>query len=151
MRKIAILNFKVTIIPNLRLWLYLLQVFEVDRYRDQIDKESKLITGFKGISERTGATILLVSQKNKAGFTTRGLQTIKGSVDLVYLADVVMFLESEKETPGHKDQDEENVIATFGGEGIENIDLVIDKNRYNAPTKIKMKFNGRYSEFTEAT
>jgi len=60
-----------------------------------------------------------------------------------------MFLESEKETPGHKDQDEENVIVTFGGEEVENIDLIIDKNRYNAPTKIKMKFNGKYSEFTE--
>ncbi|GAI79800.1 unnamed protein product, partial [marine sediment metagenome] len=41
----------------------------------------------------TGATILLVSQKNKAGFLHSGLQTIKGSVDIVYLADVVMFLE----------------------------------------------------------
>ncbi|GAJ18538.1 unnamed protein product, partial [marine sediment metagenome] len=37
-----------------------LQVFDVPNYRDQIDKESKLVTGFKGISERTGATILLV-------------------------------------------------------------------------------------------
>jgi replicative DNA helicase len=74
-----------------------LQVFNAGDYKDQIDKEGKLITGFKGISERTGATIILISQKNKAGFTSRGLQTIKGSVDIVYLADVVMFLETPRE------------------------------------------------------
>lgn len=119
-----------------------LQVFNVDIYRDQIDKESKLINAFKGISERTGATILLVSQKNKAGFTTSGLQTIKGSVDIVYLADVVMFLESEKE-------DKDQTIEAFRANKLKTIYLVIDKNRYNAPTKIKMEFDGRYSEFTE--
>jgi len=120
-----------------------LQVFNAGEYKDQVDKESKLITGFKGISERTGATILLISQKNKAGFTSKGLQTIKGSVDIVYLADVVMFLEGEKE--------QTEVIADFDeqGEGVKKIDLVITKNRYNAPSKIKLDFDGQYSTFTE--
>ena len=120
-----------------------LQVFDVPTYRDQVDRESKLITGFKGISERTGATILLVSQKNKAGYLHSGLQTIKGSVDIVYLADVVMFLEGEKEK---KNQ----TIEDFEANEPRTIYLKIDKNRYNAPTKIKMEFNGEYSEFTEA-
>lgn len=124
-----------------------LQVFNAGEYRDQIDKEGKLITGFKGISERTGAIIVLISQKNKAGFTSRGLQTIKGSVDIVYLADVVMFLESEQENDNGKNLD--NIIATFGGQALKKIDLVIDKNRYNAPSKIKLDFNGEYSSFTE--
>ncbi len=123
-----------------------LQVFNAGDYKDQIDKEGKLITGFKGISERTGATIILISQKNKAGFTSKGLQTIKGSVDIVYLADVVMFLESEKEK---QDEELDNVIADFGGQGVKKIDLVIDKNRYNAPSKIKLDFNGEYSSFTD--
>ena len=123
-----------------------LQVFNAGDYRDQIDKEGKLITGFKGISERTGATIILISQKNKAGFTSKGLQTIKGSVDIVYLADVVMFLEGEKEK---QDEGLDNVIADFGGQVLKKIDLVIDKNRYNAPSKIKLAFNGEYSSFTE--
>ena len=124
-----------------------LQVFNAgENYKDQIDKEGKLITGFKGISERTGATIVLISQKNKAGFTSRGLQTIKGSVDIVYLADVVMFLEGEKEKGNGKELD--NIIATFGGQEIKKIDLVIDKNRYNAPCKIELDFNGEYSSFT---
>ena len=119
-----------------------LQVFNAgDNYKDQIDKEGKLITGFKGISERTGATIILISQKNKAGFTSRGLQTIKGSVDIVYLADVVMFLESDEE------KKKDNIIATFGGQELKKIDLVIDKNRYNAPCRIELNFNGEYSSF----
>jgi len=126
-----------------------LQVFNAgENYKDQIDKEGKLITGFKGISERTGATIILISQKNKAGFTSRGLQTIKGSVDIVYLADVVMFLESDEEKK-KDDGDLDNIIANFGGQVLKKIDLVIDKNRYNAPCKIELDFNGEYSSFTE--
>lgn len=115
-----------------------LQVFNVDGYKDQIDKEGKLITGFKGISERTGATILLIAQKNKAGMTYKGgLQTIKGSVDIVYLADVVMFLESEGE--GEREID--------GHKTTKDITLLIEKNRYNAPSKLNLKFNGKYSDF----
>lgn len=128
-----------------------LQVFNAgDNYRDQIDKEGKLITGFKDISERTGATIILISQKNKAGFSSRGLQTIKGSVDIVYLADLVMFLESEDEKKKSDASGElDNIIADMGGQITKPIDLIIDKNRYNAPTKIKLDFNGEYSSFTE--
>ena len=127
-----------------------LQVFNAgENYKDQIDKEGKLITGFKGISERTGATIILISQKNKAGFTSRGLQTIKGSVDIVYLADVVMFLESDEEKKtNNNSQDLDFVIASFGGQQLKRIDLVIDKNRYNAPCTIQLEFNGEYSSFT---
>ena len=128
-----------------------LQVFDAGSYTDQIDKESGLINGFKGISERTGAVILLISQKNKAGFTSKGLQTIKGSVDIVYLADVVMFLESESETQEYKEQDEQidTIIATFGSREVKPIDLLIAKNRYNPPCKIKMEFSGEHSEFIE--
>ena len=127
-----------------------LQVFNAgDNYKDQIDREGKLITGFKGITERTGATIVLISQKNKAGFTSRGLQTIKGSVDIVYLADVVMFLESDEEKKNKDNgKDLDSIIATFGGQEIKKIDLVIDKNRYNAPCTIQLDFNGEYSSFT---
>lgn len=122
-----------------------LQVFPADNYKDQIDKEGILINGFKGISERTGATILLISQKNKAGFTQKGgLQSIKGSVDIVYLADVVMFLEDPQ--AGELD----DLIASEWGSGeARAIDLILAKNRYNAPGKIELQFNGRFSEFTE--
>ena len=127
-----------------------LQVFNAGDYKDQIDKESKLITNFEGISKRTGAVILLISQKNKAGFTSKGLQTIKGSVDIVYLADVVMFLESEDETTKEQDEQINNIIEVFGGGVVKHPDLLIAKGRYNPPTKIKMEFNGEYSKFIEA-
>lgn len=127
-----------------------LQVFNAgEDYKDQIDKEGKLITGFKGISEQTGATIILISQKNKAGFTSRGLQTIKGSVDIVYLADVVIFLESDEEKKSQNNNKEaDSIIANFGGQVLKRIDLVIEKNRYNAPCTIPLDFNGEYSSFT---
>jgi len=117
-----------------------LQVFQAGEYRDQLDKENKLITNFKGISERTGATIILISQKNKAGFSGRGkLEEIKGSVDIVYLADLVMFLQENKET-------EEQLFSN--PELSRDIDLLIVKNRYNAPTKIPFDFDGASGSFT---
>jgi replicative DNA helicase len=124
-----------------------LQVFNAGEYRDQIDKENKLITGFKGVSERTGAVILLISQKNKAGFeTTGGLQAIKGSVDIVYLADVVMFLEPkvEKKSKGCYSEIDESDSGD-----VKEVFLNIAKNRYNAPKKICFEFNGAYSQFKE--
>ena len=129
-----------------------LQVFNIDsgEYNDQIDKEGRLIQGFKGISERTKATIILISQKNKAGFQNTGLQTIKGSVDIVYLADVVMLLESEQDKKDRgKAGDYDKLIEHFKDNTPQTIYLVIDKNRYNAPTAIKLEFNGQYSNFTE--
>lgn len=138
-----------------------LQVFNIDsgEYNDQIDKEGRLIQGFKGISERTKATIILISQKNKAGFQNTGLQTIKGSVDIVYLADVVMLLESEQDREQakqkgkggeHKPDYYERLIEHFKDNTPQPIYLVIEKNRYNAPTAIKYMFNREYSTFDEA-
>jgi len=56
-----------------------------------------------------------------------------------------MFLEGEKEK-----EDKNLIIESFRVNEPRTIYLKIDKNRYNAPTKIKMEFNGEYSEFTEA-
>jgi replicative DNA helicase len=70
-------------------------------------------------------------------------------VDIVYLADVVMFLESDEEKKSQDNGKElDSIIATFGGQVLKRIDLVIDKNRYNAPCKIELDFNGEYSSFT---
>ncbi len=120
-----------------------LQVFNIDNYRDQIDKEGKLITGFKEVSEKTGATILLISQKNKAGLENSELKDIKGSVDIIYLADLVMLLENEK-----KKKEEGNTIPEQEGK-LKKIDLVISKNRYSTNCRIKLDFNGEHSNFEE--
>jgi replicative DNA helicase len=122
-----------------------LQVFSVEG-SDQIDRENKLINGFKGISERTGATTLLISQKNKAGIQSKGLHTIKGSVDIIYLADVVMELWSEEEKDTPEIEIAQNIL---GGDKLTPIDLIISKNRYNAPTKITLDFSGAFSNFSE--
>jgi len=122
-----------------------LQVFSVEG-SDQIQRENNLINGFKGISERTGATTLLISQKNKAGIQSKGLHTIKGSVDIIYLADVVMELWSEEEKDSPELEIAQNIL---GGDKLTPIDLIISKNRYNAPTKITLDFSGAYSTFEE--
>jgi replicative DNA helicase len=115
-----------------------LQVFTLEeKVTDQIQKESKLIDGFKGVSEKTDTPILLISQKNKQGFSSSGLESIKGSVDIVYLADIVMFLESEAES---KEE------AIFNN-GYKKIKLVISKNRYNSPQSIDLVFDGKNSNF----
>ena len=115
-----------------------LQVFTLEeRVADQIQKESKLIDGFKEVSEKTDTPILLISQKNKQGFNSSGLESIKGSVDIVYLADIVMFLESENES---KDE------AIFSN-GLKKIKLVISKNRYNSPQVLNFVFDGKNSNF----
>lgn len=115
-----------------------LQVFTLEEMvADQVQKESRLIDGFKGVSEKTDTPILLISQKNKQGFSSSGLESIKGSVDIVYLADIVMFLESEGET---KEE------AIFNN-GLKKVRLVISKNRYNSPQTLDFVFDGKNSNF----
>ena len=61
-----------------------------------------------------------------------------------------MLLESEqdkKDRQGGRDYDK--LIEHFTENTPQPIYLVIDKNRYNAPTAIKLEFNGQYSTFTE--
>lgn len=118
-----------------------LQVFdyrltERELVSDQIDKENKLIDRFKGLSERTDTPILLISQKNKEGFGKSGLETVKGSVDIIYLADIVMTLEGST-----------NAKDTPTNNGSQIVELCISKNRYNAPRTLSFIFDGRYSSF----
>lgn len=125
-----------------------LQIFDAGDYKDQIDREDKLITGFKRIHEQTGAVILLLSQKNKGSFRgMAGLEAIKGSVSLTYTPEVVMFLEGKDEKNGGKELD--GFMAECEGGEVKDVDLIIAKNRHNAPGKIEMSFYGAYSEFKE--
>jgi replicative DNA helicase len=122
-----------------------LQVFdfrldERERASDQVDKESKLIDRFKEVSEKTDTTILLISQKNKQGFGSSGLETIKGSVDIVYLADIVMTLEGETEDKEAPSSDK-----------IKRVKLIINKNRYNSPKSLYFTFDGGNSTFDPAS
>lgn len=104
--------------------------------RDQIQKEQDLINGFKDININTNACVLLISQQNKASYDNAKVTSIKGSVDIIYLADVVMFVKREDE--------DENIAEAFS-DGETDIEVVIDKNRYNAPRTIKGKITAKYS------
>ncbi len=121
-----------------------LQVFPMGDYKDPMDREGRLMTGFRRLCERTGATILLISQKNKSGFENRvGLQTLKGNLDIAYLADVVMFLEAP-----HEESQEAIAARPAAVRETVPVNLTIAKNRYNAPARIPLRFNGRFGEFT---
>lgn len=88
-----------------------LQIFPVDNYRDQIDKEQNLITKFNEIQKKTGSTIVLISQTNKDSMKqskenntdSDELAAVKGSVDLVYLASLIMVLKI-REKSQHPDK-----------------------------------------------
>jgi len=124
-----------------------LQVFtgnkEMQRY-DQLSKENALINGFKDIQERTNATILLISQENKAEYNKGKVTAVKGSVDIIYLADLVMQIQGEEQDNGDNDA----VYETFG-KPAEEVKLRINKNRYGETKVVKLRFNGSTSSFTE--
>lgn len=123
-----------------------LQVFnpkyeEKEYIFDQIDKEGKLIDRFKKLSDSTNTPVLLITQLNKQAFgrdsrdKSVGMEGIKGSVDIVYLADIVMALEGGAE-------------STDSRESTEMVKLTISKNRYNAPGELTFLFDKRLSDFT---
>lgn len=120
-----------------------LQIFPLDMkaYKDQIDREQKLITGFKQVSEETGACTLLISQQNKASYNAKNATSIKGSVDIIYLADVVMLLTREAD-------EEAEEFASYINDTKPTLTLAIKKNRYNAPKSIQAQLDGRYSDIT---
>ncbi len=116
-----------------------LQLFTPSRdTRDQIDKEQDLINKFKEINTNTKASILLISQQNKASYDNAKVTSIKGSVDIIYLADVVMFVKREEEDTGE-------LAEVFNEFSNTSMELIIDKNRYNAPKTLKCSVNMQYS------
>lgn len=116
-----------------------LQLFTPSRdTRDQIDKEQDLISKFKEVNTNTRASIVLISQQNKASYNNTNATSIKGSVDIIYLADVVMFVKKQDEETGEYAE----IFNEFANNDME---LVIDKNRYNAPTTLKYSFNATFS------
>jgi len=116
-----------------------LQLFTPSRdTRDQIDKEQDLINKFKEINTNTNASILLISQQNKASYDKPSVTSIKGSVDIIYLADVVMFVKREEEDIGE-------LAEVFNEFTDTDMELEIVKNRYNAPATLKCSVDMQYS------
>lgn len=121
-----------------------LQVFNVNReqsyYADQIGKETAIINGFKDIQELTGATILLLSQENKSKVNSGEMTAVKGTSDIVYLADMVMQIVS-------KDEDTSGEIANYSTK--QEVVLKITKNRYGERKGISYEFEGKTTSFRE--
>lgn len=125
-----------------------LDSLEVGSCKSYIDKNEKLTNGLKVIIMRTGSTILSVSNFSKIDFKTGNIiENINRSGPIISLADVVMFLEDSKGNEGEMDK----IISSsfLDGREVNLVDLIIVKNRYNSPGKIRLQFNGRFSEFTE--
>jgi len=75
-----------------------------------------------------------------------------GSAGIEYTADIVMFLDTQKEKEAREQKQEQIIVEEineFNQPIVEQIDLVVVKNRYNCPTKIELEFEGRYSQFKE--
>lgn len=126
-----------------------LQIFKSDGYTDLKDKIDKLMADFKKINEKTGACILLISQKNRTGYYSKGLESLMGSAGIEYTADMVMLLDSKEEKDNRAkgvNYFEDSSVKACGDK--EPIDLSIVKNRYNTPSTITLDFCGKYSYFT---
>lgn len=75
---------------------------EANEYRDQIDKENRIINTITEIANKTGAATVLISQMSKEGIKSKnGLPSVKGSVDNIYLPHFIFLL--YEDTKAQKD------------------------------------------------
>lgn len=128
-----------------------LQIFPVDGAENLKEKIDMLMESFLRIQRATGACILLISQKNRAGYYSTGMEAFMGSASIEYQCDIAMLLESELEKKSRKKKkdDESDDLFLPGAQVTQEIDLVIKKNRINGPQVVKLVFDGAHSFFTE--
>jgi len=118
------------------------------------DKIDYLVASLEGVKDRTGAAVLAISQKNRAGYYGKGLESLMGSAQIEYTADTVLLLDSKQEQDAREarrsntDKSELDELMSYAGPE-EAIELVIAKQRYNAPGRLPLAFEGRYSQFSE--
>jgi len=121
------------------------------------DKIDYLVAAFEGVKDRTGAAVLVISQKNRAGYYGKGLETLMGSAQIEYTADAVLLLDSKQEQEarerrksGTEMMSELDEMMKYVGP-VEAIELIIAKQRYNTPGRLPLVFDGRCSEFREGS
>jgi replicative DNA helicase len=135
-----------------------LQVFPVSgkNFSNYKEKLSYLVTQFRRIQEVLNGAILLISHKEIINNYFH--KSILGSPEIEYGVDLIFILETEEEIKAIK-KEKELIIPEFefdenSGELIliqesERIDLVVAKNRFGPPGRIKYEFNGNLSKFIE--
>lgn len=129
----------------------LVNMGETYRSVDELGRQEDLLAELMALSQRTGATVLLVHELNKAGMDGLTLQGIKGTVSAVYDAATVMGLID----PDGDAKENLNNLTEYTGEdaaptGPKRLRLVVRKNRYGpANLWIPYTFDGAASRFTE--
>ena len=117
-----------------------LQIFPCDRpeLSDMKSRIDYLVAEFKAISEQYNATILLISEKNRASKGEARLDAYMGSAGIEYGVDLAMLFHEEGEEKGDVEAQEER-----------KIELKVVKNRFGPRKSMKMIFQQHLSAFYE--
>ena len=118
-----------------------LQIFpcHVPELGDMKSRLDYLVSEFKAISQQYDAVILLISEKNRAGYRSRDIGSYMGSAGIEYGVDLAMLLYEEDEEDDEKEYDD----------GEREIEVRVVKNRFGSRRKIRMRFHPEISKFTE--
>ena len=120
-----------------------LQDFNTDTSIELKAKMDKAMTNFKDIYVRTGATFLVLSQKNRSSKGGATQSSFMGSAGIEYKAEIALIIK----TP--TDEDENKVM--FADNKIESVTLKVVKNRHARPKNIHYNFEGAVSTFKVRT
>jgi len=119
---------------------YLQIVPHPQAFKSLKEKIDALLDGFVQVQRQTGATMLLISQKNRSGYERSGLDTLMGSAGIEYAADLVCLL-------NHTSTEDPMTDAAVGFRPVVPVELVVAKNRYGARGRLHLEFEGAYANF----
>lgn len=125
-----------------------LQIFPCDKpgLDDMKSRLDYLIAEFKAISVQLGATVLLISEKNRESYNKPELSSFMGSAGIEYGVDLALLLHQE----GEGQKDKETSLNEFDDEEDDReIELRLVKNRFGNRRKIRMLFRPIISAFFE--
>lgn len=108
-----------------------------------------LIQSFRHVADSTGATIIVISQKNRSGYNSKGLDSLMGSAMIEYTADTVLLLDDAKDALGQNlNEEKQESGGVLTAKSSLDLDLHIPKQRYGSTGKIDLTFyplTGRFS------
>lgn len=114
--------------------------------KDKNDKVSRQMAEFIRIKNETKTNFVIITAKNKQGYKTGELSSIKGPNDLEYGFETIVSLE---------DVDEDYPVSNFPenpetGFKEVNVLMTVMKNRWGENSrKIPLDFNGKHGVFTQ--
>ena len=112
------------------------QIFPVEeKFQNKKDQYDSLITQLKLLQEELDVAMLLISQKNRAGYDEGVLASFMGSAGIEYGVDVAMTLEEPEMEKGKV-----NLKDISDSEPERKLTLEIQKNRYGPVGTIPLHF-----------